>query len=128
MQLHRSSRDKLLSGVCAGIAENIGIDVLFIRLLFVFLLIYGGSTFWIYLVLWIILPVIDIGDEARAIPRFYRSRRDKLLGGVCGGLAISLRSNSTTIRLVVIALAILGFTSVLPYLVLWVVSPMEPEN
>ena len=53
MKLRKSSSDRLLAGVCGGIAENFGINSLWIRLLFVF----GGAIFfWVYLALWLILP------------------------------------------------------------------------
>ena len=60
------------------------------------------------------------GDEPR---RLYRSENDKMLGGVCGGLAAYLKIDSSVVRLI-FALLILGFgTGVLLYLILWVVLP-----
>ncbi len=126
MPLHRSRQDRYLGGVCSGIAETIGIDAIYIRLLFLFLIIYAGSTLWVYLLLWIFLPVIDSVDGIREPKRFYRSRSDNMISGVCGGLAQAFNTDPTVIRLVFIGLAILGMASVLPYIILWLVTPLEP--
>jgi len=116
----------MMGGVCSGIAETLGIESLYIRLLFLFLLIYAGSTLWIYLLLWLILPVLDVSDRYDGLHRFYRSRYDSMLGGVCGGLARSFRIDPTIVRLVFVGLALLGLASVFPYLLLWLVVPLEP--
>ena len=126
MRLHKTNYGKFIGGVCAGIAETIGIDILYIRLLFLFLLIYAGSTFWIYLVLWVILPTIDLAGSEHRQSQFYRSRSDRMVSGVCGGLATALSTDPTVIRLVFIGLALLGLASVVPYLVLWLITPLEP--
>ncbi len=126
MKLHRSTRDQLVGGVCSGIAETLGIDAIYIRFLFLFLVLYGGSSLWIYLLLWIVVPPMDAGVDTVSIKRFYRSRSDKMIGGVCGGLAIAFNTDPTVLRLVFVGLAILGLSSVLPYLVLWLITPIEP--
>src|ERR1700749_352251 len=59
-------------------------------------------------------------DEPR---RLYRSENDKMVGGVCGGIAAYLRIDSSIIR-IIFALLTLGFgTGILVYLVLWIVLP-----
>lgn len=56
-RLYRDPRNKILGGVCSGIASYFGIDVTFVRLLFIVLGICSFSTlFIIYLVLWIAMP------------------------------------------------------------------------
>ena len=55
-----------------------------------------------------------------------RSRNDKFLGGVCGGIARSFGIDPSIVRIVFVALAIFGFsTGVIVYLVLWLVLPVE---
>lgn len=125
MQLHRSYRDKVVGGVCSGIAETLGIEPLYIRLLFLFLLIYAGTALWVYLIMWLIVPVIDTGINADS-KKFYRSRRDSMLGGVCGGLAAAYNTDATVLRLIVAGLALVGGFSIVPYLVLWLITPVEP--
>lgn len=56
---------------------------------------------------------------------FYRSRRHRILGGVCGGLADSLGWNPTLVRLlyVIVSLASAVFPGTLVYLLLWIAVP-----
>ncbi len=55
-RLYRSRDDRLISGVCAGLAEYIDIDPTIVRLLFVLGLFAGGATFWAYLVMMMVVP------------------------------------------------------------------------
>jgi|SRR5690554_4865666 len=56
-RLFRSEKDKVIAGVCGGLAVYFDIDPSILRLIFLLGLIFGFSTsFWIYIVLWIILP------------------------------------------------------------------------
>lgn len=57
--------------------------------------------------------------------RFYRSRNDKQLGGVCGGLAEYLELDPSLVRIAAILLLFVGGTGLLAYLVAWVVIPMD---
>lgn len=59
--------------------------------------------------------------------RFSRSRSDRLIGGVCGGVAAFVGFGSTSVRLVyaLSVLLSLGTTAVL-YLLLWLLIPAEP--
>ncbi len=58
--------------------------------------------------------------------RLYRSQRDRMLGGVCGGLGEYLGLDPTIIRLIFILLAMLGGHGILLYLILWLVIPPAP--
>jgi phage shock protein C len=55
-KLYRSE-NKMIAGVCAGIAEYFNIDPTIVRIIFVFLLLPGGLPGFIpYILLWIIVP------------------------------------------------------------------------
>ena len=69
-------------------------------------------------------PAPDIPAVA-AINRWRRSRSDRWIGGVCGGLAVVTGIESWIWRLIVIALALFGGTGVLLYLLLWIFVPNE---
>ncbi len=60
--------------------------------------------------------------------KVYRNRpgHDAMIAGVCGGLGEFLGIDATIIRLVFVFAALAGFASVLVYLILWVVVPLEP--
>lgn len=51
------SSSKLIAGVCAGIAQQLKVDPVFVRVFFVFLVLFGGSGLLIYIILWIALPL-----------------------------------------------------------------------
>jgi len=56
-----------------------------------------------------------------------RSRRHRILGGVCGGIAQWLGWNVTAVRVLYVVLSIVsvGFPGALVYVVLWIVMPLE---
>jgi phage shock protein C len=54
--IYRSRTDVVIGGVAAGIANSLNIDPVIIRLVFVLLLIFGGSGLLLYIILWIVVP------------------------------------------------------------------------
>ena len=63
------------------------------------------------------------------IKRLTRSRDDKWIGGVCGGLATYSGIDATIIRIVVVAAAILGAGSLtILYVVAWALVPREEST
>jgi len=55
-KLYRSEKDKMIGGVCGGLAQYFSIDVTIIRVLFALIVIYGGSGLILYIILWIVVP------------------------------------------------------------------------
>ena len=55
-KLYRSSNNKMISGVCAGIAEYFNIDPSIVRLIWAFLALWGGTGVVAYIVCAIVLP------------------------------------------------------------------------
>jgi phage shock protein PspC (stress-responsive transcriptional regulator) len=67
-------------------------------------------------------------NEDLATPkRLYRSRTDRIVGGVAAGLAQYFDVDPTLLRLAFVILAFAGF-GVLGYLILWLVVPVRPEG
>ena len=59
--------------------------------------------------------------------KLYRSRTDKKIAGVCGGLAEYFNVDATVIRIIFIVLLLPGgFPGLLPYLILWIFVPLKP--
>ncbi|HRE52822.1 MAG TPA: PspC domain-containing protein [Flavitalea sp.] len=81
-KFYRNADDRILGGVCSGLGNYLKIDPVIMRILFVVL---SGALFWVYILLWIIVPSRSI--QSNITKRLYRSREHKVLGGVCGGLA-----------------------------------------
>ncbi|MEI6276856.1 MAG: PspC domain-containing protein [Prolixibacteraceae bacterium] len=59
-RLKRSLTDKMLAGVCGGLAKYFEIDSTIIRLIFAFAAIFAGTGVLAYLIMWIIVPKEDI--------------------------------------------------------------------
>lgn len=55
-RLYRSGRDRILGGVCGGIAEYFGIDPVIVRLLWVIGTLAWGFGILLYIICWIIIP------------------------------------------------------------------------
>ena len=126
-KLHRA-KNSSIAGVCAGIAETFGVEVLIIRLAFLLSMFAGGTGLLLYLILWVILPVEEsYMIEESGKKKLYRSRMNKVIGGVCSGLAKYLDWDISIIRLIFVFLVISAGTGVLFYIVLWAIIPLEPE-
>ncbi|MBQ3251377.1 MAG: PspC domain-containing protein [Bacteroidales bacterium] len=52
----RDSEDKKIAGVCSGLALYLGIDVVFVRIIFLVALICGTAGFWAYIIFWVVAP------------------------------------------------------------------------
>jgi phage shock protein C len=60
--------------------------------------------------------------------RLYRSRAERMIGGVCGGLATYLDIDPTIIRVVLVILTFPFLATILAYFVMLLVVPEEPLN
>lgn len=59
--------------------------------------------------------------------RLYRSQTDSKIAGVCGGLAKYFSIDPTIVRVVFIILLLPGgLPGLIPYLILWIVVPVQP--
>jgi phage shock protein PspC (stress-responsive transcriptional regulator) len=54
--LTRSRNDRMIAGVCAGLAQRFGVSANLVRLLFVLSCLLPGPQFVIYLALWVVMP------------------------------------------------------------------------
>ena len=55
-KLYRSNTNRMLAGVCGGLAEYFNLDPTLVRVLFVLLAVLGGSGLVLYVAMWIIVP------------------------------------------------------------------------
>lgn len=60
------------------------------------------------------------------VKRLFRSRKDRMLAGVCGGLGEYLKVDPTLIRLLFVLFTLMGGQGILAYIVLWIIVPEEP--
>jgi phage shock protein C len=66
------------------------------------------------------------GGAMDSTRKLYRSKTDRKVAGVCGGLAQYFNIDPTLIRVLFVVLAILGGSGLVLYLALWIIVPKEP--
>ncbi len=210
-RLYKSRRDKMIDGVCGGIAEYFDIDATILRILWILTVVFGGTGIFLYIAAMIIMPVnpdhlsaehrrelhrvpgsasrtwgiilVSVGlfillanigwfpfykfwniswgvvfpimiillgmaliysqqqDRNReqngmneqtqntSYKRLYKSRTDKKLFGVCGGLGNYFNVDPTMVRILYAALAIFSIgAGIVLYLAMALFVPNEPER
>ncbi|MGI6047649.1 MAG: PspC domain-containing protein [Petrimonas sp.] len=108
--LYRNKNDKIIAGVCSGLAHYFKIDPVWMRIAFVILF---SVLFWVYLILWIVLKPETL--ETNVAKRLYRNPNDRFLGGVCGGIAAYFKIDAWIPRLLFAAplfLNLMGMISI----------------
>jgi len=79
-RLYKSDKDKVFEGVCGGIGEYLNVDPVIIRLIWVVLVIFGGTGIMAYLIAMLIIPkaplnhVEEVKVEANRHPETYSNR------------------------------------------------------
>lgn len=81
-RLYRDENNKVLGGVCAGIANYFAIDALLVRILF----ILSGIGLVAYVLLWAFVPSSSETTIGGVRKKFYRDSDDKIISGVCSGI------------------------------------------
>jgi phage shock protein PspC (stress-responsive transcriptional regulator) len=62
--LRRSATDQWLGGVCAGLAVFSGLDTWLWRLLFVLMVVLGGTGLLLYVLMWILVPLDSVAHRS----------------------------------------------------------------
>ena len=145
-RLYRAENDRVLGGVCAGVANYLRIDPAVVRIIFALIAFGGfGFGFLLYIILWIILPSKPLQTNVRK--RLYRDPDNKMIGGVAGGLSAYFNIDTWIPRLIFllpfllsllpnlfsgfwwhwkgpwVAFSGLGGTFFITYIILWIVLP-----
>ena len=63
-QLTRNPNDKIVAGVASGLADYFGIDTTIVRIIFLLMLLPGGVSPLIYVILWIVMPERAVAPRA----------------------------------------------------------------
>ncbi len=85
-RLYRDENDKILGGVCAGLANYFGIDIVIVRIIFVVLAISFGFGLIPYIILWVAVPSSSTKVIGGTRKRMFRDPDDKKVAGVCSGI------------------------------------------
>ena len=78
-KLLRSPHNRVIAGVCAGLAEYFNIDIALMRVLFVVATICGSFGFWMYVILWIVVPEeysLESGETIDITPKEEQEGKD----------------------------------------------------
>jgi len=133
-QLRRLPAEGKIAGVCAGIADYFDVDVTLIRLAWIALsivpgLLLGGVL--AYAVAWLLVPAAPAAHTSYSGRRLTRSVSDKMIAGVCGGLAEYLGVDATIVRAVWVVLSIYPGAIIgggVAYLITWAVVPRSTST
>jgi phage shock protein C len=125
-RLTRSDKERLLGGVCGGLAEYFGFDPTLVRIAFVLLAIAYGTGILLYITLWIIMPRHQaegtgvVGDNLDDIRKRLVELEGEVKSAVTGVKAEEWkRSSGFWLGLVLVALGILFLFSTLGLLRWW---------
>ncbi|MGA0557437.1 PspC domain-containing protein [Larkinella sp. VNQ87] len=141
-KLYRDLRRKIAGGVASGIANYFNIDPVWVRLIFVTLILalppFGGSisdrggelfgglsgfTVVLYIAMWIAFPGSMTLEDDKSVKKFYRNPDNKVLGGVASGIGAYFGIDSGVVRLLFVLAIFLFGTGFLAYIILWIISP-----
>ena len=85
-RLYRSENDKMLGGVCGGLAAYLRIDPSVVRIIYAILILGSfGTAILLYFILWIALPPKSMATSIKK--RLFRDPDHRVIGGVASGLA-----------------------------------------
>ena len=54
--LYRSREERIIAGVCGGLADYFGLDVSRLRVALLIMILLGGLSIWVYIILWLVVP------------------------------------------------------------------------
>lgn len=60
---------RTVAGVCAGVAEYFGLSVATVRVVTLLLVLFGGMSLWVYILLWIVIPSAPRRLDGRRAPK-----------------------------------------------------------
>jgi len=66
--------------------------------------------------------------SSRPIKRLYRSQRERIIGGVCGGIAQYLDMDPVMVRIIFLVLVFFGGIGLLAYFLGWFIIPKNPDT
>jgi len=143
-KLYRDENDKVLGGVCSGLANYFNLDVVVTRIIFVILL-FSGIGFLTYIIMWVAVPSSATKQIGGTRKKLFRNPDEKFIAGVCSGIGNYFGVNAWIPRILFL-LPFLSFvsrwgrwggfwdfgdilrftfspTSLIVYIILWMVIP-----
>jgi phage shock protein PspC (stress-responsive transcriptional regulator) len=126
-RLYRDGDNRMIGGVCSGLGAYFKIDPVIIRVIFIVALGVGGLSLLAYIILWIAVPEVKTTSQVNTFQvrrRLYRDGDNRVLGGVCSGMAAYFNTDIVVLRVIFFLLFFLiGPFNLLLYFILWIVVP-----
>ncbi len=139
-KLYRSENEKMIGGVCSGLGNYFSLDPLAFRLLFVVVALMSKGLIGVvaYAIFWAVLKPKVLPTNLSK--RLYRNGSDKVIAGVCGGLASFFNTEAWIVRVlflspIIINVILSGFLdlrfifdessmgfSIIAYIILWLTT------
>jgi phage shock protein PspC (stress-responsive transcriptional regulator) len=118
----------MLWGICGGIAEYFNVDPTLVRVAWVLTLFLGGAGVVAYIILYFVIPM-EPGEarQSQTEKRLYRSRDERMLWGIGGGMGKYFGIDPTIVRVVWVLTLFLGGVGIFVYIILAIIIPLEPE-
>ena len=87
-KLFRVKEGGKLGGICTGLGMYFNLDSVIVRLLFVVLIPVGGVGIWLYLIMWLVVPIhsLEVEGAKSSARKLYLAETNKKVAGVCAGL------------------------------------------
>lgn len=128
-KLRRNPINKVIGGVCSGLADYFNMDVTIMRLLFVIAFIFASFGFWFYIILWIVLPIgqrtIDNGQQSTVDSQSQRTESQEADGVTGNGQSRQLKMKSIITGTVVILIGLLFLVNnFIPITWVWKLWPL----
>lgn len=148
---NKTKSERIIAGVCSGIANYFSIDPVMVRIIFVIMAIFNMATFFsfnlailVYLILWVAVPAAYLKGNVQQ--KLFRNPKDKVVAGICSGLAQFFNTESWIIRTIFMMPVLihifsshvpfhfhfmgtsLGGMMFLTYITLWVILPMAKSS
>jgi phage shock protein PspC (stress-responsive transcriptional regulator) len=143
-RLYRDENDKVLGGVCSGLANYFDIDPIIVRIAFLIILFAFGTGLLAYIIFWVVVPSSSTTEIGSTRKRLFRDPDNKLIAGVCSGIS-NYFGISTWIARLLFLLPLISFAfhsgswnfigashffgfsfspgAVIIYIILWLVMP-----
>lgn len=76
-KLYRSRNDRMIAGVCGGLAKYFGIDSTIVRIAAFLLIVPGGLSIWVYIAMALIIPLEpEVGSPHLEESNIYEDNND----------------------------------------------------
>ncbi|MDX8431692.1 MAG: PspC domain-containing protein [Candidatus Algichlamydia australiensis] len=121
MKLFRCRWDRKIAGVCGGLGHYLKIDPTLVRIAFLILLFPTfGIMLLLYLLAWWLIPEGPKAYVAPKCKKLYRSKKNRMIGGVCAGFAEYFGIDANIIRLATVVIGI--FTGFFPAIIVYILA------